>query len=919
MAVKSILEIDVQDDKFQDFHRQFERYRENVSHLPGQWGLIAKGIGGATNAFEDLSKKHAAAVISGRIDEAAKRRAAELVRRMDRDALTGMQKLRVETASWGNAVGKVAGQWKGMAVSTKTAAGNIAGATTSLLKWASLTGVFSALLGAGGLFGIDRLAEGVASQRRANMGTGVGYGQQRAFGLDYGRFVDADGMLANVSGALSDKTSKGYVGLRGAGISDQFASSHNAADVSVEVLKRLPDIFKGVQPGLVGATAEARGLTSILSVEDIKRYLAATPEERKTQENAYKRDSQALDVDPAATRAWQDLATQLDRAGEEIKTVFIQGLAPLAGPINDASKAFVDLSTAFLKSDVVKSGIESVASGLEAAAKYVGTQEFKDDVKYFVDGIGDLAKSVRKALEWLGLIGTRKATTSEGDDDKTQTALAGFDPASDPATHGEGLWHRAYNAGRGGHATVREGFNDDANLGRERERFKAFGGGQSRGHGASMTDRERHTGPMATDKTLPPEARALLDTIAGTESPGYNVEYGGKRFNSFADHPREGHPILSGPNRGKTSDAAGRYQFLHRTWDRIAGKYGLNDFTPESQDKGAWYLAQEDYARRTGRNLSDDIKSKDPAIRAGIGRALSGTWTSLPGGIEAGTNTSKFGNAFDKNLDRENKRYTSNNVGAAQPDQKGLTATPHFGPRIGDQDVMDARKRISEGKAKTGDDAMVSEYRHQQELPPAFGNVLPNVATPNGSVAKVADTIIGHAEKQAVSAIDRSAMTMRHRPADQAHRLFQKVQKRIDADAAKTQRDIAGSNAPSGTSPIFGSRASGANPLNDLEKGSWKPANRVTAIDAARKAQSGIVNHVVPATANNTARKARDDARKSEGIRRTSMDDTMGRDPSSRSSGLGGGRFQERRTPNILVANNTGANVNVTAAAASYG
>lgn len=148
---------------------------------------------------------------------------------------------------------------------------------------------------------------------------------------------------------------------------------------------------------------------------------------------------------------------------------------------------------------------------------------------------------------------------------------------------------------------------------------------------------------MAVNRALPPEALALLDTIAGTESPGYNVIYGGRTFGNYADHPGVSVPIKSGVNAGKTSSAAGRYQFLGSTWDSL----GLPNFSPPMQDFGAWKLAQRDYKAKTGGNLLSDLRRGDIGQ---IGKVLSSTWTSLPGGIEAGTNRSRFGNAYQRNL-----------------------------------------------------------------------------------------------------------------------------------------------------------------------------------------------------------------------------------------------------------------------------
>lgn len=164
-----------------------------------------------------------------------------------------------------------------------------------------------------------------------------------------------------------------------------------------------------------------------------------------------------------------------------------------------------------------------------------------------------------------------------------------------------------------------------------------------------LSDEMNDVRPGSGRGVLPPEAYALLDTISGTESAGkYNIMYGGQRFSDYADHPRMAFPIQSGPNRGKKSSAAGRYQFIQGTWDDQARKLGLNDFSPASQDAAAWNLARETY----GRGLMADLSSGDPKRIAAVGRALRKQWTSLPGGIEAGTNASRFARAYSDNYAR---------------------------------------------------------------------------------------------------------------------------------------------------------------------------------------------------------------------------------------------------------------------------
>jgi muramidase (phage lysozyme) len=142
-------------------------------------------------------------------------------------------------------------------------------------------------------------------------------------------------------------------------------------------------------------------------------------------------------------------------------------------------------------------------------------------------------------------------------------------------------------------------------------------------------------GKSDVSNAIPPEGKALLDVIGAGESGGdYSRSYGdAPDITSYANHP---HQEFAGPN-GTTTSAAGKYQFEAGTYDRLAKLLGLTDFTPESQDRAAWALAQQDYFAHTGRNLDADLKSNDPKRLAMIGQVLHSTWTSLTGSNQMAT------------------------------------------------------------------------------------------------------------------------------------------------------------------------------------------------------------------------------------------------------------------------------------------
>ena len=184
----------------------------------------------------------------------------------------------------------------------------------------------------------------------------------------------------------------------------------------------------------------------------------------------------------------------------------------------------------------------------------------------------------------------------------------------------------------------------------------------SQGSGAAPAKPSAAPLPIAAT-TLAPEAKALLTGISGAESPGYNVRYGGSTFDGYGDHPRTDVPIMTGPMKGQTSSAAGRYQFLGSTWDNVKAKYGLPDFSPASQDLGAWQLARDTYQAKTGRDLAADMKSQDPQVRGGITNALAGVWPSLPGGNQPNGATNGFWQRVDAAM------------GGAQPNVNVSTTT----------------------------------------------------------------------------------------------------------------------------------------------------------------------------------------------------------------------------------------------------
>lgn len=121
---------------------------------------------------------------------------------------------------------------------------------------------------------------------------------------------------------------------------------------------------------------------------------------------------------------------------------------------------------------------------------------------------------------------------------------------------------------------------------------------------------------------VPSKHKAMLNTIAFTEGTanscgqdGYNTGYAYRCFSSCGRHPN----VVTTAG-GYSSTAAGRYQFLTRTWNSL----GYATFSPKNQDLGGMKLIS-----RRGVSLPT-TRALTATEFSNAMRKLSYEWASLP-------------------------------------------------------------------------------------------------------------------------------------------------------------------------------------------------------------------------------------------------------------------------------------------------
>lgn len=375
MAVKSVIDIEINDGAFSRFSAMFKQYQTLLAKTPQSWQQAQASIDGSRKSFQQLVAASAVQQSQSRLMAAAQREAA---RQLDAQSRT----------------------WRDIGRSTKTAAGNILDMTRQLMRWASLTGVFSGILGAGGLFGIERLAHSASAMRTSSMGLGVSPGQQRAFNLNYGRIIpNSGGLMSAVNAALTDPRQS--ASLAAAGLTAQDTRGRNTAEVSVTLIDKIKQLADTTERGMLGGVHQSRGLGQFITLEDFQRLKDTPRGEMAGVRQRFLQDVKTLDLTKDQQTAWQRLSIQLERVAGQIETSLMKALVRLAPEIEKLSDSFGDMVRELLESGAAEEGIKKFASGLKWIGDKISDPKFQASVTNFISAVGRLTEKTVSFADWL--------------------------------------------------------------------------------------------------------------------------------------------------------------------------------------------------------------------------------------------------------------------------------------------------------------------------------------------------------------------------------------------------------------------------------------------------------------------------------------------------------------------------------------
>lgn len=391
MVAKSIVDIDVNDDKFVAFMEKFKEYQAALEELPEAWRGLAHG---ATDATKETAKaKTEGDLLAKAFSEGA---SAILSINSGLERLTdSLDRANKSQEDFNKKTRSSKGFLSDATKDAKSLAGHIRDATTSLLSWGGIVGLFTGVLGVGGLFGINRLAATAGSQRFTSLGIGTSIGALDSTAINYQKALgNPTGTLGAIRDSQMDLSKRWQFQALGINNPDQ-----DPAKLLPQLIRNARDIF--VKNGSTLQGANAYGLTNFFSLDDLNRFKNMSDEEIDAMERRAQKDAKLLQITDQQARQWQDFNVQLDYSGQSIRNTFVRGLGPLTPQLSKLSDALAGAIDTVLQSPELGKWIDGLAGGIERFGNYLASPEFTKDVDSFMAGIEKLGALIGKVYDWV--------------------------------------------------------------------------------------------------------------------------------------------------------------------------------------------------------------------------------------------------------------------------------------------------------------------------------------------------------------------------------------------------------------------------------------------------------------------------------------------------------------------------------------
>jgi hypothetical protein len=362
MALKSIITIDVDDTRFKEFLKTFDKFQEATKNKDSAPEEQKKQNDALVKSFASVNKM---------LEQ--QKKLQEQNNKQWQIATKESEKLYKNTLKTGESIRKT---------------------TESLFKWVGLGAGLSTIFGG---VGLDKLSATLGGQRTQATRLGVTSGQLLSARYNFGRYGDMDSVLGAIASAQINAGNWAFSSL---GIN---AKGKNAAQILPELLLAAKRKFG---PIAGTAMAERSGTafqleTAGLDIGTMRSVAAASNEELSGQVNRYGGDATRLQLATNQQLGWQDLTSTFEIAMVRIENALSGVLVPFGKSVQEVTNTFVTMFEKFASSGQLTHWVEEISDGVMSMAKTVGSEEFQTKLGKFTGQVEDIVDKLAGILGGL--------------------------------------------------------------------------------------------------------------------------------------------------------------------------------------------------------------------------------------------------------------------------------------------------------------------------------------------------------------------------------------------------------------------------------------------------------------------------------------------------------------------------------------
>jgi len=333
MTQKAIVDIEINDSQFREFHALFQDYQKKLAEMPEDWAKVTGAIDDAGSGMEDFSK--------------SSRTSKEflMIAAIQANAITqGLMKATGAQDKFNTKTKDGAIQMGRMAKFSKAVHTDFSKMSGMLLKLGAIGGSLMSFPAA-----VFASTNALAGQNLQARGLGLRIGQTQAFGANFEKFGLGASDLGNVANAQGDVTK--WRAFMAAGLTPQQIQNEDAEQLTYDFARAASSKYREWQKsGMPAASmAQAYGFTDMLSLQQLRTGASYSDSDWMKAQQKEIADAKRNEIDQGTADQASDVKAALKSDWAQVMNEFNGQLAQMSPELKAMGDAAAAAAVNLLK------------------------------------------------------------------------------------------------------------------------------------------------------------------------------------------------------------------------------------------------------------------------------------------------------------------------------------------------------------------------------------------------------------------------------------------------------------------------------------------------------------------------------------------------------------------------------------------